>query len=64
MAWGAFLGMRHLAAVGSALDQLESLSLDWRRRSSQQGDKGGLRRRGALVRSSGEGLARLHSPNT
>jgi hypothetical protein len=35
MAWGAFLGMRHLAAVGSALDQLESLSLDWRRRSLQ-----------------------------
>jgi hypothetical protein len=23
IAWGGFLGMRHLAAVGSALDQLE-----------------------------------------
>ena len=30
IAWGGFLGARHLAAVGSGLDQLESLSLDWR----------------------------------
>ena len=30
IAWGGFLGMRHLAAVGSALDELENLSLDWR----------------------------------
>jgi adenylate cyclase len=30
IAWGGFLGARHLAAVGSALDQVENLSLDWR----------------------------------
>ena len=30
IAWGGFLGMRHLAAIGSGLDQLENLSLDWR----------------------------------
>jgi adenylate cyclase len=30
IAWGGFLGARHLAGVGSALDQLENLSLDWR----------------------------------
>jgi adenylate cyclase len=30
IAWGGFLGVRHLAAVGSGLDQLENLSLDWR----------------------------------
>jgi adenylate cyclase len=30
IAWGGFLGARHLAAVGSGLDQLENLSLDWR----------------------------------
>ena len=30
IAWGGFLGMRHLAAVGSTLDQLENLALDWR----------------------------------
>ena len=30
VAWGGFLGMRHLAAIGSGLDQLENLSLDWR----------------------------------
>jgi adenylate cyclase len=29
-AWGGFLGVRHLAALGSALDPLENLSLDWR----------------------------------
>jgi adenylate cyclase len=29
-AWGGFLGVRHLAALGSGLDQLENLSLDWR----------------------------------
>jgi adenylate cyclase len=29
-AWGGFLGMRHLAGLGSELDQLENLSLDWR----------------------------------
>jgi len=31
VAWGGSLSIHHLAAVGSALDQLESLSLDWRR---------------------------------
>jgi adenylate cyclase len=30
IAWGGFLGARHLAGAGSALDQLENLSLDWR----------------------------------
>ena len=30
IAWGGYLGMRHLAAIGSGLDQLENLSLDWR----------------------------------
>ena len=30
IAWGGFLGARHLAGIGSALDQLENLSLDWR----------------------------------
>jgi adenylate cyclase len=29
-AWGTFLGARHLAALGSPLDRLEMLSLDWR----------------------------------
>jgi hypothetical protein len=30
VAWGGFLGVRHLAALGSGLDRLEDLSLDWR----------------------------------
>src|SRR5271166_3116911 len=30
VAWGGFLGVRHFAALGSGLDQLENLSLDWR----------------------------------
>jgi adenylate cyclase len=30
VAWGGFLGLRHLAGAGSGLDQLENLSLDWR----------------------------------
>jgi adenylate cyclase len=29
-AWGAFLGMRHVAVLGSPLDRLENVSLDWR----------------------------------
>jgi adenylate cyclase len=29
-AWGGFLGVRHVAALGSGLDRLENLSLDWR----------------------------------
>jgi adenylate cyclase len=29
-AWGGFLGMRHVAALGSELDRVEALSLDWR----------------------------------
>jgi adenylate cyclase len=29
-AWSGFLGIRHLAATGAALDRLENLSLDWR----------------------------------
>jgi adenylate cyclase len=29
-AWGGFLGARHVAGTGSALDRVESLSLDWR----------------------------------
>lgn len=28
--WGGFLGARHIAAVGSELDRLENVSLDWR----------------------------------
>jgi adenylate cyclase len=28
--WGGFLGARHVAALGSELDRLENLSLDWR----------------------------------
>jgi adenylate cyclase len=29
-AWGGFLGIRHVAGLGSELDRIESLSLDWR----------------------------------
>jgi adenylate cyclase len=29
-AWGAFLGIRHVSALGSPLDRLENVSLDWR----------------------------------
>jgi adenylate cyclase len=29
-AWGGFLGSRHVAAIGSELDRLESVTLDWR----------------------------------
>src|SRR5262245_33271742 len=28
--WRGFLGARHIAAVGSELDRLENLALDWR----------------------------------
>jgi adenylate cyclase len=30
VAWGGFLGARHIAALGSALDRLENVALDWR----------------------------------
>jgi adenylate cyclase len=30
VAWGGFLGVRNLAGLGSGLEQVETLLLDWR----------------------------------